>query len=224
MSRDLFVPPFEDLPDTLPIFPLPGTILLPRCRLPLNIFEPRYISMTEAALGAGRVIGMIQPVDPGIETGTDDPAPEVYRTGCAGRISSFSETDDGRILLILTGMCRFDVAEELQVDTPYRQVRAHWDPYRADLESFGSGEIERDDMFAILRAYFDARGLDTDWESLETSDDERLVNSLVMSCPFDASEKQGLLEAASVRERTRMMIALMEMATLDSFDDLGSMH
>jgi Lon protease-like protein len=218
MSRDLFAPPFEDLPDTLPIFPLTGTILLPRCRLPLNIFEPRYLAMVEAALGASRVIGMIQPVD----SGADVSEPEIYRTGCGGRISSFSETDDGRILLILSGMCRFDVVEELQVETPYRQVRVDWEPYRADFEGLRSGEVDRDQLFEILRAYFDARGLDTDWEALETTDDENLVNSLVMSCPFEASEKQILLEAPDVGERNRLMTSLMEMATLDSFDDSGS--
>ncbi len=220
MSSDLFAPPFDDLPDTLPIFPLPGTVLLPRCRLPLNIFEPRYLAMTEAALGSGRIIGMVQPID----AGTDDPAPEICQTGCAGRISSFSETDDGRILLILTGLCRFNVVEELQVDTPYRQVRADWSPYRDDLESFGGSDIDRDYLFEILRAYFDARGLDTDWDTLEINDDTMLINSLVMSCPFDAGEKQILLEAVGVGDRNRLMISLMEMATLDSFDDLGSMH
>jgi hypothetical protein len=116
-------------------------------------------------------------------------------------------------------MCRFDVAEELQVETPYRQVRADWQPYRADLEGFSSDEVDRDHLFRILRAYFDSRGLDTDWEALETTDDENLVNSLVMSCPFEASEKQILLEAANVRERNRLMTSLMEMATLDSLDD-----
>jgi len=220
MSSDLFAQRFEDLPGTLPIFPLPGTVLLPRCRLPLNVFEPRYLAMTEAALRSGRIIGMIQPID----AGTDDPTPEVYQTGCGGRISSFSETDDGRILMILTGVCRFQVVEELQVDTPYRQVRADWSPYRDDLEGSGGGDIDRDYLFEILRAYFDARGLDTDWDSLETSDDTMLVNSLVMSCPFDTGEKQVLLEAAGVEDRIRLMISLLEMATLDSLDDLGSMH
>jgi Lon protease-like protein len=220
MSSDLFAQTFDDLPDTLPIFPLPGTILLPRCRLPLNVFEPRYLAMTEAALGAGRIIGMIQPV----AAGTDELAPDVYPTGCAGRISSFSETEDGRILLILTGLCRFNVAEELQVDTPYRQVRADWSPYRDDLEGFDGDDIDRDYLFEILRTYFDARGLDTDWDALEISDDTLLVNSLVMSCPFDAGEKQVLLEAAGVEDRNRLMISLMKMATLDSLDDLGSMH
>jgi Lon protease-like protein len=220
MSSDLFAQTFDDLPDTLPIFPLPGTILLPRCRLPLNVFEPRYLAMTEAALGAGRIIGMIQPV----AAGTDELAPDVYPTGCAGRISSFSETEDGRILLILTGLCRFNVAEELQVDTPYRQVRADWSPYRDDLEGFDGDDIDRDYLFEILRTYFDARGLDTDWDALEISDDTLLVNSLVMSCPFDAGEKQVLLEAAGVEDRNRLMISLMKMATLDALDDLGSMH
>ncbi len=220
MSSDPFAPTFDDLPDVLPIFPLPGTILLPRCRLPLNVFEPRYLAMTEAALKAGRIIGMIQPID----AGTDDPTPEIHLTGCAGRISSFSETDDGRILLILTGLCRFNVEEELQVDTPFRQVRADWNPYRGDLEDLGGGDIDRDYLFEILRAYFDVRGLDTDWDTLETSDDTLLVNSLVMSCPFDAGEKQVLLEATRVEDRNRLMISLMEMATLDSLDELGSMH
>jgi Lon protease-like protein len=208
MSSDPFAQTFDDLPDVLPIFPLPGTVLLPRCRLPLNVFEPRYLAMTEAALAAGRVIGMIQPID----AGTDDPIPEIHLTGCAGRISSFSETDDGRILLILTGLCRFNVEEELQVDTPFRQVRADWNPYRGDLEDLGGGDINRDYLFEILRAYFDVRGLDTDWDTLKEADDELLINSLSMLLEFDPEDKQALLEAPSLATRRETLITLIEYA------------
>ncbi len=203
--------PFDKLPERLPIFPLSGALLLPRCRLPLNIFEPRYLRMTEDVLAGHRLIGMVQPLD----VNSDERPPALFGTGCAGRISSFSETDDGRMLIILTGVSRFQVLEEASVDTPYRQVVPGWEPFRSDLDEVADGEIDRSRLYASLRAYFEARDLDTDWDVLEEASDERLINSLAMSCPFGLAEKQALLEAADLSERSRLMLSLLDMATLD---------
>ena len=212
-----FDTPFEGLPERLPVFPLCGALLLPRCRLPLNIFEPRYLRMTEDALAANRLIGMVQPVDVSFEVCV----PPLSETGCAGRITSFSETDDGRILIILTGVSRFRVAEELDVGAPYRQVVPDWQPFRRDLVEPVDGIIDRDRLYASLRAYFEARELDTDWQVLQGATDENLVNSLAMSCPFDATEKQALLEADGLRERGELMLSLLDTAALgEASDDL----
>lgn len=201
---------FEELPSRLPVFPLSGALLLPRCRLPLNIFEPRYLQMTEDAIAGERMIGMVQPLHPG----SDESAPELYRTGCAGRITSFSETDDGRILIILTGVSRFDIESEIDGGTPYRQVAPRWEAYRCDLDEPADGCIDRERLYASLRIYFETRDLDTDWEVLDEATDESLINSLAMSCPFDATEKQALLEADGLSERSHLMLSLLDMAAL----------
>lgn len=202
---------YEDLPGQLPVFPLSGALLLPRCRLPLNVFEPRYVQMTEDALAGDRLIGMVQPlvVDAGVN------APALFGTGCAGRITSFSETDDSRLLIILTGVTRFTIVKELNVDTPYRQVVPRWDLHRMDLAGEVDGTIDRERLYASLRVYFETRDLDTDWDMLNEATDESLINSLAMSCPFDPTEKQALLEADSLIERGRLMLSLLNMATLD---------
>lgn len=215
-----FDTPFERLPDRLPVFPLSGALLLPRCRLPLNIFEPRYLQMTEDALAADRLIGMVQPVDVSFEVS----APPLFETGCAGRITSFSETDDGRMLIILTGVSRFRVAEELEVEAPYRQVVPDWQPFRQDLVEPADGVIDRDRLYASLRVYFEARDLDTDWVMLHGATDEHLVNSLAMSCPFDVTEKQALLEADGLSERGELMLSLLDMAALDQASDDLPLH
>ena len=215
-----FDTPYESLPARLPVFPLSGALLLPRCRLPLNIFEPRYLKMTEDALSDERLIGMVQP----IEVESEDSGPALFGTGCAGRISSFSETDDGRILIILTGVSRFDVAEELDVETLYRQVVPAWRSYRSDLTAPEDGTIDRQRLYASLRVYFEARDLDTDWDVLQEATDENLINSLAMSCPFDPTEKQALLEADGLDERGRLMLSLLDMAALDQAYGELSLH
>ncbi len=215
-----FDTPFEALPERLPVFPLCGALLLPRCRLPLNIFEPRYLQMTEDALAANRLIGMVQPVD----VSCDVRLPPLFETGCAGRITSFSETDDGRILIILTGVTRFRVAEELDVGAPYRQVVPDWQPFREDMVEPADGIIDRDRLYASLRVYFEARDLDTDWEMLQGATDEHLVNSLAMSCPFGFTEKQALLEAHGLRERGDLILSLLDMAALDEASDDLPLH
>jgi Lon protease-like protein len=220
MTGSTFDPPFEALPATLPIFPLNGVLLLPRGRLPLNIFEPRYLAMTRDAMGAERMIGMIQPSDP------NDPGdnPPVYRTGCAGRITSFSETEDGRFLITLTGIARFDIREELPLRSGYRRVVADWEPYRGDIAP-DDGAIDRERLLAVLRVFFKVHGISADWDTIKQTPDERLVTSLAMICPFAANEKQALLEAGNLEERAEVMIALIEMAVIEGAKDgEGSRH
>ena len=195
----------SDLPSSFPVFPLSGVLLLPRGQLPLNIFEPRYLQMLDDALGRGRYLGMIQPLD----ENSDQLAP----VGCLGRISSFSEAEDGRMIISVTGICRFSVVEELPVTTPYRQVNASFDSYVDDLiVDAGSFDVNREGLIDVLRRYLDASGLSVDWESVESSSNEALVNSLSMMSPFGAREKQAMLEASSLGERNEILIALTEMA------------
>ncbi len=207
MSRGAFQPDFEALPRVVPIFPLPGVLLLPGAPLPLNIFEPRYLAMVRDAVSGERVIGMIQPCEAAPDVG----AAKVYETGCAGRITAFSETGDGRYLITLTGMIRFDVARELPMIDGYRRVAADYGRFRGDLDE-PAGEIDRAQLLETLGAYFAANGIEGDWKAIEETEDERLVTSLAMVCPFAAPEKQALLEAMTLSERARAMTAIMAMA------------
>jgi Lon protease-like protein len=209
-----FHPDYEELPVEIPVFPLPGALLLPRARLPLNIFEPRYLAMTEDALGAGRMFGMIQP-EPGAPRGPTGPG--MYRVGCLGRLSSFSETEDGRFLITLTGVARFRVAEELAMRRGYRRVRADYAPYRTDLDlSAAAPPLDREALVAALRPFFRTRGIEVNWESIERTSDELLVLTLSMVCPFEVPEKQALLEAESPAARAEMLIALLQMGAHDT--------
>ena len=204
-------PPFDPgrrLPRVIPIFPLPGALLLPQGRLPLNVFEPRYLAMTRRALAdEQRVIGMIQPDG---EAGGDRPS--VYGTGCAGRITAFSETDDGRYLITLSGLCRFAVVEELPLEDGYRRVVADYEGFRHDLAPAAPADIDRERLIGTLRAWLDRKGVEADWDAIEEAPDDRLVASLAMACPFGVSEKQALLEAPGPGERAEIMTALLEMA------------
>ncbi len=208
MSRGPFDPAFNELPASLPIFPLSGVLLLPGGRLPLNIFEPRYLEMFDDALAGERLIGMIQPTE---SERSGDPPPATYRTGCAGRISAFSETDDGRYLVTLTGLIRFDVAEELPAVGSYRRVRPDYGRFPEDLECAAEG-IEREPLLEALRLYFSAHSLESDWSAIEDADDEPLVTSLAMVCPLEPSEKQMLLEAGTLRERAETLRAILELS------------
>jgi len=207
MTRGAFRPDFDDLPRVVPIFPLPGVLLLPGGRLPLNIFEPRYLAMVRDALSGERTIGMIQPCAEAPDVG----AARVYETGCAGRITAFSETDDGRYLITLTGAIRFDVERELPPIEGYRRVVADYGRFRGDLEEEAS-EIDRERFLETLGCYFEANGIEGDWKAIEEAGDAALVTSMAMICPFAAPEKQALLEAMSLPERARTMTAIMEMA------------
>ena len=201
-------PGFEDLGTDLPVFPLPGVLLLPRGLLPLNIFEPRYLAMVEDALSGGRLIGMIQP-RPGSWGAAPPP---LYAVGCAGRITSFDETDDGRYLITLTGLCRFRVEQELEERRGYRRVRPGWTGFAADMAGPTPAEIDRAGLDHALTEYFRIAGLSADWEAIGQTPDERLVTSLAMICPFEPQEKQALLEAKDLCERTQVMLSIIRMA------------
>lgn len=208
MSNHPFQTRFEDLPGELPIFPLSGVVLLPFGRLPLNVFEPRYLNLTLDTLGQGRIFGMIQPTDPLSE----DEAPPLYDTGCAGRITSFDETEDGRLMITLTGICRFRIRRELPPLRGYRRVEADYAAFRADMEQDSGAEFDRPRLVAALKPYFRAQGMDVNWKGIEAAPDWTLVNSLAMICPFEPREKQALLEAADIKSRAEVMTALLEMA------------
>ncbi len=197
-----------DLPDVLPVFPLPGALLLPRTRLPLHIFEPRYLQMLEDALKTPhRLIAMVQPM----------PGPEdsevLHQIGCAGRITQFSETEDGRYLITLSGISRFRIVEETNGFTPYRRCRLNWDSFARDLgRSEADHDFERGDFLNLLDRFFSAQNLSTDWEALKDAEDEMLINSLSMLLEFDCEEKQALLEAPSLETRRETLVTLMEFA------------
>ena len=197
-----------DLPDVIPVFPLPGALLLPRARLPLNIFEPRYLAMLDDALKSDhRLIGMVQPFE------DKAAAPRLHRIGCAGRVTSLSETEDGRYLIALSGVSRFRIAEEMEGFAPYRRVRAEWADFHADLTpSEREGEFCRQEFLGVLKRYFAAVRLSSDWDSLSEAEPELLINSLSMMCPFSVEEKQALLEAPCLTDRTGTLMALMQFA------------
>ncbi len=205
------LPRLDDLPDRFAVFPLSGAMLLPGGKMPLNIFEPRYLAMVEDALGAGRMFAMIQP-DP------DKPrmpkGPGLYRVGCLGRLTSFSETEDGRYLITLTGLIRFDVIEEIEMQRGYRQVRADFSRFAADLDDTpAKAGFDRDMLLAALRQYFDHRGFEANWDAVGEMDDQHLVTSLSMVCPFDPIEKQALLEAHGLADRAQTLLTLLSIDT-----------
>ena len=197
----------SDLPAVLPIFPLPGAMLFPRWELPLNIFEPRYLNMIDDAMRGDRLIGMVQSL------GGPREHPEIARVGCAGRLTSYSETEDGRYLITLTGICRFAVLEEIGTTTPYRQVAPDWTPYGADLFApRETGLPGREELVLALRHYVATHNLQADWSAVEGAPMETLVHVLAAGCPFSPAEKQALLEALTLADRARALIALLEIS------------
>ncbi len=210
MTRSATDPAAQTLPEILPIFPLAGVLLLPRGHLPLHIFEPRYRSMTEAVLGGDRMIGMVQP-----RQAPDEPVGDranLYKTGCAGRIVSFSETEDGRFYIALRGVCRFRIAEELPMIDGYRRVRPDFSAFGSDLAWADVSGLDRTRLYAAVRAYLSISNLEADWSAVEKASDEALVTALAMTCPFGPLEKQALLECVDFTGRAEMLISLLEMA------------
>jgi len=207
-----------DLPRELPIFPLPGVILLPRAQLPLNVFEPRYLAMTEDALGAGRLIGMVQPdpAGPGEET--------VYGVGCAGRITAFSETEDGRLLVVLTGVCRFGVGEELPGVRGYRRVAPRWEGFGRDLAAADVVGVRPAELLSAVRRFLDALGQQADLETLAKLGPDGLVSALAMNLPFAPEEKQALLEAPTLGKRAEALVALAELGASGAGPPPGGWH
>jgi Lon protease-like protein len=203
-----------DLPAQIPVFPLGGALLLPSGQLPLNIFEPRYLAMVDAAMASDRLIGMIQPA---LDAPPDNARPPLCKVGCVGRITQFAETGDGRYFITLSGISRFRVVEELTVDTAYRQCRISVDGF-GDLSEPLSGEddVDRSVLLSTFRDYLDANGLDADWESVNAASNAGLVTALSMMSPWGPPEKQALLECADHAERARTLIAIAEMVLAEA--------
>lgn len=196
----------QDCPDVIPVFPLPGALLLPRGQMPLNIFEPRYLAMIDDALKGARVIGMIQP-DPE----STSAIPKLYPVGCAGRITQLAETGDGRYLITLVGIARFRVEDELSTITPYRQCRVSFEPYVIDFQGrAGEDEIDRVGVLQALREFAGANDLKVDWNGIDQAPNEALVNALCMMSPFGTREKQALLEASDLKARAEVLIAITQ--------------
>lgn len=212
MSDHPFDCRFVDLPAELALFPLNGVLLLPRGQLPLNVFEPRYLNMVDYALAHQRLIGIIQPMVDG-QPGLSAPdGTALYRTGCAGRITSFQETRGGQVQLTLRGLCRFDVVDELELLNGFRRARTDFSPYRTDYTPDSDGLIDRTRLLSDLRAYFEAENIKADWDTIEQTPDGRLVTTLAMVCPFEPHEKQALLECADLVQRSKLIIGLIEAA------------
>jgi Lon protease-like protein len=206
-----------DLPQVIPVFPLDGALLLPGGELPLQIFEPRYLNMVDDVMGADRIIGMIQ-----TRPGGDRARPPLAEVGCAGKITSFAETSDGRYLITLTGLCRFQAGEELNLRLPYRQVRADYSRFESDLaedEASTAPAAERERFARALKRYLNRRELDIDWETASAAPLEALVNSLAMGLPFDAQEKQALLQAPDLAGRFDVLTVLLEIDSAEDGDD-----
>jgi Lon protease-like protein len=216
-----FDPSFDELPSVLGVFPLPGALLLPRGRLPLRVFEPRYLAMTLAALAGSRMIGMIQPHDGEDLRG----APSLYRTGCAGRITSFAESEDGepQFVLTLSGVIRFDIGRELErpAGQLFRTVEPDWTRFRRDLFP-DDPDDDRGRLVQALKPFFGRHKIDADFSAIEKAPPERLINTLSMICPFRPGEKQALLEARDTAERARLLTALVEMSLHDETGSDGA--
>lgn len=214
---------FEDLPRELPVFPLTGAVLVPGGRLPLNIFEPRYLNLVLDALADGRMFGMIQPnydampnelVDEDEDTGDDEPP--LYKTGCVGRIVYFEETDDGRLLVALRGLSRFHMLEEMEGLKGYRKLRVDYAPFADDMKPPAEFDLDRDTLLDALQPYVDAQGMRLKVDVIKGLSDHTLVNSLCMICPFDPREKQALLETMKPEDRAEMLLALLQMGVFDA--------
>ncbi|MEJ2123277.1 MAG: LON peptidase substrate-binding domain-containing protein [Alphaproteobacteria bacterium] len=214
----------DHLPAVLPIFPLQGCILLPRATLPLNIFEPRFLTMVDRVLAEDRVIGIVQPLDANDdEESPEDVATPLRHTGCAGRLTSFTETDDGRVLITLTGIARFDIVREQESELPYRQCFVDYGPYERDfVRGDGQDEVDWERLLQVLKEYLTARDLSADWRSIERSPAEMLVNTLAMISPYGPEEKQMLLEAPDLKRRSEVLMALAEMELATPDDGSGS--
>lgn len=201
----------NDLPPVIPVFPLPGALLLPRAKLPLHIFEPRYLAMLDDTLKTSeRLIGMVQP----------NGSRGLHKIGCAGRLSAFSETEDGRYMITLSGVSRFRLGEEVDGFTPYRRFNVDWNGFGRDLgKPEGDKGFDRPKLLGVLRRYFEEQGLSTDWDGIQEADEELLINSLSMLCPFEVEDRQALLEAPDLTTRRETLVTLIEFALRGGGED-----
>ena len=238
MAGGIFDPEFDQLPMRIPIFPLPSALLLPGGQLPLNIFEPRYLAMVTHALATPtRLIGMVQPLDhhAGGDIANDDIANDnianddgtdaagLFETGCAGRLSFFQESEDGRFVIALTGVCRFHRLRQELDPNGFLVADVDWQPFANDLRIDVSA-LDRDPLIKVMKRYFDMKGFETDWTQIENSDNHQLLATLSMICPFEVAEKQALLEADSMAKRADLLIAMMEMALHDETGGNDARH
>lgn len=214
MSTDPFTLRFENLPASLPLFPLPNAVVMPGCQLPLNIFEPRYLNMVQDALRADRLIGMVQP-EPDTGNVEDEP---LYRTGTAGRISFFNETGDGRLLIVLTGVCRFDIVDERPHAQGYRQATVDWSRFRHDSEETSGDPLpgNRQQLMDLLKTYFAHKQMETDWSAVDRMDTLALVNRLTCALPFESVERQLLVESVSPETRMSSLLTLLRCETIQA--------
>lgn len=203
-----------DLPPRIPVFPLRGAILLPRATLPLNIFEPRYLAMIDDVMSGSRVLGILQPLaetDDGVLESPPGKSFGLHKVGCAGRITSYKELDDGRYVITLTGLVRFNVIDEAETAKPYRIMSVSYDRFAQDLtEGLGEERVDRNNLLRVLKDYLDANQLKTDWAAIQRASNEFLINALSVMSPYGAEEKQALLEAADLKTRADVLVALAE--------------
>jgi uncharacterized protein len=212
----------SELPNTIPIFPLAGVLLLPRGELPLNVFEPRYLAMIDDALKGHRLIGMIQPNS---DAGGTRNVPALFSVGCAGRITQFAETGDGRYIVTLTGVGRYRVSAEMPVLTQYRQAQADFEAFAEDfIPGYGEEDVDRDSVLKTLDEFAQSNKLKIDWKSIESASNEALVNALSMMSPFGPKEKQALLEAADLKSRADVLVAITQMELARSANNTNSIQ
>lgn len=209
-----------DLPPRIPVFPLRGAILLPRATLPLNVFEPRYLEMVNDVMSGDRLIGIVQPA-PG--AGHDEEESPIERSvglrnvGCVGRVTTYQEVDDGRMIITLTGIVRYDILDEAVTDLPYRVASVSYDRFASDLnEGLGEDQVDRPNLLRVLRSYLDANRLEADWSAIQRASSEFLINALCVMCPYGPEEKQALLEAEDLKGRADVLVALAEMELASS--------
>lgn len=212
MTRTPFFPKFSDLPPALPLFPLAGAVVMPGVQLPLNIFEPRYLNMVADALASNHLIGMIQPTS---ETLMDD-VPALHRVGCAGRITSYSETPDGRIILVLTGVCRFQVMREIEEHNGYRRAQVDWERFTVDYHGDEQRIPDRPGFLSSLKTYCQLHGVEIPWDDIEKLADQELTNLLCAHLPLSPEDKQALIETLPTPERAVLMRGLLDMASASS--------
>jgi Lon protease-like protein len=215
-----FMPKFADLPAELPVFPLAGAVAMPGIQLPLNIYEPQYLNMIQDVLATDHLIGMIQPL-----IGQEDvEVPALHRVGCAGRVTSYSETQDGRVVIVLTGVCRFEVQGELEETRGYRRVRAGWSRFAHDFQPETGHLVNRERFLASLRSYVRPRGVEIPWDDLKAMEDLDLINLLTAHLPLPSEDKQALIETINLVDRAELMRGLMDMASASSVEGVEQRH
>lgn len=216
MTSYRFEKKYSDLPEVIPLFPLNNVLLLPKCKLPLNLFENRYLHMFDSALSSDRIIGMIQPSE-NVKSHRDTPNPKIYNVGCAGIIVAFNQTNDNRYEIVLKGLSRFEVNKEIDLYKGFRRAKVNWTKYKEDLNSLSANNPTDRIMFEEkLKMYLKKLDVGADWQQIEASNDEDLVNSISMGCPFSNIEKQALLEAKTLEERLKVLNSLLDMSINDN--------